>query len=180
MWTGTIHRAYGFFGIIETTLGVAGWQNDAQGWFGWAKMSPEWAGVLVGVGGAMILTWLAWEITTFRKRNAKETAEQPRSWSSLSVGGDYVGRDKITNFSRPNTSDNLYYVDDHARTVWFGTDLGDMKVDFHTPDLAIEDICKWLSETGLQRKISPEQVKRTLYRLNHQENIAVTDDGDNG
>lgn len=68
-----------------------------------------------------------------------------------------------------------YIYDPYDRTVWFGTNYGDMRVRFGDADNAIEDISRWLRETGLQRVVSPEATQRVLYRLRHEERIGVSD-----
>ena len=75
-WTGIIHRAYGALGVFNTAFGIAGWEGDAEIWSGWAEMNPELAGVLVGAGGMMVLHWIVWEVSNFRKRVKTLEGEQ--------------------------------------------------------------------------------------------------------
>ena len=60
-WSGIGQRAYGAFGLFGGVLGVAGWEDDALEWAGWVEMNPELAGVLVGAGSVMFMTWVVWE-----------------------------------------------------------------------------------------------------------------------
>ena len=67
-------RAYGIFGLATGIFGVAGWQDDARTWAAWARMNPELAGVFVGAGGVMFLTYLVWEIRRLLQRRHAATA----------------------------------------------------------------------------------------------------------
>ena len=73
---GIFGRAYGAFGFGTGILDIAGWQDDARAWAGWAEVNPELAGALMGAGGVMVATWIVWEIMMFRRRIAARKATQ--------------------------------------------------------------------------------------------------------
>ena len=73
-------RAYGALGAGGTIFGVAGWGDDARAWARWAEMNPGEAGILIGAGGVMFITYLVWEVTGVLRRwksMQQETAVLP-------------------------------------------------------------------------------------------------------
>ena len=128
-------------------------------------MNPVWAGALMGAGSVMVLTWLAWEISTFVKQRRK--TETPTH--SQSAGRDIIGRDKIAlyvinNHKRSGADVTINYEED-ARTVWFGTDRGDMPIRFIDTDTVMDDIGAWLDQTGQRRALSGKRLKFILKRV---------------
>ena len=70
----------------------------------------------------------------------------------------------------------LPYIGDlDDRTVWIGTDSGDMRVRFYDTESITGDIYRWLYETGHQCSVSPERIRKIMHRLRQTEHIVVSD-----
>jgi len=61
--------------------------------------------------------------------------------------------------------ERLRIYDEHNRTVCFGAHPKEMRIRFHDAETIMDDISHWLRETGYQRSVPPEAVKRVMRRL---------------
>ena len=113
-----------------------------------------------------------------RYRDLKqEVADLKRGRSRSDMHSIHFAPQININAGQPNT-DKPFIYDPNERTVWFGTEHGDMRVRFHDADTIMDDINKWLEETKQRRSVSADRIRRVLYRSTHSEYISVGEDSE--
>lgn len=87
---GIVRRVYAGAGLGGGVFGIAGWEHDARTWLEWAAVNPVLAGALMGGGGAMVATWIVWEIVAFmQRRNSPRTTNGITIHGGLSIVNNY-------------------------------------------------------------------------------------------
>jgi len=143
--------------------------NVAWTWLGneIAAFGARWlvvSAILFGFGGWFGRRYLKMRRDIAEIKSKLELQLQPQSLAiSINVNTDQQSAGKP------------YIYDPYDRTVSFGTDDGDMDIRFHDAETIMDDISHWLRRSGHQRSVSPETVKRVMSRLQHKEQIGVSD-----
>lgn len=95
-WGQVCGRLYGTLGFCGVVFGIAGWGGDARTWAEWAGMNPGEAGILIGAGGVMIITYLVWEIHgIINRRKGSAKHGKPPSPIAVSDHATYVAGNMI-------------------------------------------------------------------------------------
>ncbi len=159
------------FWLAERLIGLAGLRDDFKAIVKVFDMIPDfWGGVAVASTVFFTLWWL-WPRLFFDTDKANESKTSPVTVSPVinPVFNINVG---------PPDAERPFIYDKHTRTVWFGTDHGDMEVRFIDADTVMNDINRWLADTGQRRTVSGERIKRILYQVEHNENISIGDEAE--
>ena len=113
MWIGIGRRISGAAGLAGGVLGMGGWRDDAQAWADWAVMNPQVAGVLVGAGSAMFVTWVVLEVLAFLNRNRKNaSAQKPTIQQTFVFNAGPTDRETERNFRDAAQSETLSSLQD--------------------------------------------------------------------
>ena len=123
-----------------------------------AAFGARW--IVVGVAVFGFGGWFGWRYREMKR----DISDLKRHAQSRQPAASSIHFAPVFNIGQREPNGPCVY-DPHERTVWFGTEHGDMPVRFHDAETVMDDITGWLRETGQQGRVSPERIRRIMHRV---------------